>query len=160
MGNQDQSLAIGLHELSGLRWPRESLTGEGRQVRHPVRLPGLPWSKAAVEVPMGESAARAVDRVARLRRIFGLGIAPVILLIFVVADILLLVSVFADGQIPGAVFATFGIIGFALVLTGLVPELVARATGAPYVSRGSLRFPRTRPEAVTQLRKLNPKLPA
>jgi hypothetical protein len=50
-----------------------------------------------------------------------------------------------------------GLVGVALILTGLIPDAVARMTGTPYVSRSSLRFPRARAESVAQLLKLNPK---
>jgi hypothetical protein len=40
---------------------------------------------------------------------------------------------------------------------GLIPDVVARSTGTPYVSRNQLRFPAARDEAVGQLAKLNPK---
>ncbi|GAA2547671.1 hypothetical protein GCM10010435_16240 [Winogradskya consettensis] len=151
-------IKIGLHEVSRVRWPRQTLVGDGKQVKVAVPLPRLPWSSASVEVPMGESAARGIERVTRLRKIFGYGVAPAIILLFVVADALLLWGRFGDLKPPGALFAIFGVVGVVLILTGLVPDVVARATGTPYVTRGTLRFSKARTEAVEQLAKLNPQL--
>jgi len=151
------AIRIGLHEVSGLRWPQPVLTGDGKRETAVVPLPRLPWSGAAIEVPMGASAARAVERVGRLRKIFGYGVVPVVILLFVVADVLLLWGRFGDLDPPGGLFAVLGVLGVLLILTGLVPDAVARATGAPYVARDQLRFPKARPEVVAQLVKLNPK---
>jgi hypothetical protein len=159
VGSQETTaIRIGLHEVARLRWPQPVLTGAGRRETAAVPLPRLPWSKAAIEVPMGESAARSVERVTRLRKIFGYGVAPAIILLFVVADVLLLWGRFGDLDPPGSLFGVMGAIGVVLVLTGLVPDAVARATGAPYVARDQLRFSKARPDVVAQLTKLNPKV--
>jgi hypothetical protein len=152
------AIRIGLHEVAGLRWPQQVLTGEGKRETVSVPLPRLPWSAAAIEVPMGATAARSIERVSRLRKIFGYGVAPAVILLFVVADVLLLWGRFGDLNPPGELFAVMGIVGVLLILTGLVPDAVARATGAPYVSRDHLRFPKARPDVVAQLVKLNPKV--
>jgi hypothetical protein len=159
VGNQGTTaIRIGLHEVAGLRWPQQVLTGDGKRETAIVPLPRLPWSAAAIEVPMGESAARSVERVTRLRKIFGYGVAPVVILLFVVADVLLLWGRFGDLDPPAGLFAVMGVIGVVLILTGLVPDAVARGTGAPYVARDQLRFPKARPDVVAQLAKLNPKV--
>ena len=151
------AVRIGLHDVSGLRWPREPIAGEGKRADVAVPLPRLPWSQAAVSVPMGETAARGVARVTRLRKIFGYVVAPVIAALFVIADVLLLWGHYGDLRPPGSLFLALGLVGVALILTGLIPDAVARMTGTPYVSRSSLRFPRARAELVAQLVKLNPK---
>jgi hypothetical protein len=152
------AIRIGLHEVAGLRWPQQVLAGDGERRTTAVPLPRLPWSKAAIEVPMGESAARAVARVTRLRKIFGYGVAPTVILLFLIADGLLLWGRFGDLKPPTVVFAVLGVVGVLLILSGFVPDAVSRATGAPYVARDQLRFPKARPEAVAQLIKLNPKV--
>jgi len=151
------TVRIGLHELSGLRWPKQPMAGDGKRLEVPVPLPRLPWSTAAVTVPLGETAARGVARVARLRKIFGFGIAPAIVLIFVVADVLLLWGHFGDLRPPGELFLILGLVGVVLILTGLIPDVIARITGTPYVTRNTLRFPAARADVVAQLVKLNPK---
>jgi hypothetical protein len=153
---QTTSVRIGLHKVADLRWPKQPLTGDGERENTAVPLPRLPWSRAAVTVPLGASAARAVERVTRLRKIFGYGVAPLIVLLFVVADVLLIAARFGDLRPPGWLFAAMGVAGFLLILTGLIPDAVARGTGAPYVSRSQLRFPAARHDVVTQLVKLNP----
>jgi hypothetical protein len=158
VGNQDTTaLRIGLHEVATLRWPKAVLAGDGKRETAAVPLPRLPWSTAAIEVPMGASAARSVERVTTLRRIFGYGVAPVVILLFVIADGLLLWGRFGDLNPPAVVFAALGVAGVLLIVSGLVPDAVARATGAPYVARDQLRFPKARPDVVAQLIKLNPK---
>ena len=158
MGKQGTTaVRIGLHEVSGLRWPKQPLTGDGARENTAVPLPRLPWSKAAIEVPLGASAARGVARVTTLRRIFGYGVAPLIIVLFVVADVLLIGGRFGDLKPAGWVLAVLGLVGVLLILTGLIPDAVARATGAPYVTRGHLRFPAARADTVAQLVKLNPK---
>ncbi len=158
MGKQGTTaVRIGLHEVSGLRWPKQPLTGDGARENIAVPLPRLPWSKAAIEVPLGASAARRVARVTTLRRIFGYGVAPLIIVLFVVADVLLIGGRFGDLKPAGWLFAAVGVVGVLLILTGLIPDAVARAIGAPYVTRGHLRFPAARTDAVAQLVKLNPK---
>ena len=152
------AVRIGLHEVSGLRWPKQPIAGDGARLDVAVPLPRLPWSRAAIEVPMGASAARSVERVTRLRKIFGYGVAPTVILLFVVADVLLLWGRFGDLKPPTVIFAVLGVAGVALILGGLVPDAVARATGAPYVARDHLRFPKARRDAVAQLVKLNPKV--
>jgi hypothetical protein len=152
------AIRIGLHEVAGLRWPQQVLTGAGPRETAAVPLPRLPWSTAAIEVPMGESAARSVERVTRLRKIFGYGVAPLIIVLFVVADVLLLWGRFGDLDPPGVIFALLGGSGVVLIVSGLAPDAVARATGAPYVARDQLRFPKARPDVVAQLVKLNPKV--
>ncbi|MFI5931720.1 hypothetical protein [Actinoplanes sp. NPDC051494] len=160
MGTQETTpITIGLHEVSRVRWPRQSLTGDGKQVKVAVPLPRLPWSSASVEVPMGESAQAGVDKVTQLRRIFGYVVAPAVIALFVIADGLLLWGRFGDFRPDGTLFAVLGVLGVVLILTGLIPDAVARATGTPYVTRGTLRFPRARTDAVEQLAKLNPQLP-
>ena len=151
------AIRIGLHEVAGLRWPKQPLAGDGAVRTVAVPLPRLPWSTAAIEVPMGASAARGVERVTGLRKIFGYAIAPVVILLFVVADVLLIWGRFGDLRPSGSIFAVLGVIGVLLILTGLIPDAVARATGTPYVSRNQLRFPAAPDEAVGQLTKLNPK---
>lgn len=151
------AINIGLHEVAGLRWPKQVLTGEGKSETVAVPLPRLPWSTAAIQVPMGETAARSVERVVRLRKIFGYGVAPVVILLFVVADVLLLWGRFGDLRPAGWIFAGLGALGVLLIATGLVPDAVARSTGAPYVSRGHLRLSKAHPDVVAQLVKLNPK---
>lgn len=150
-------IRIGLHQVAGLRWPKQPLAGDGKRLEVAVPLPRLPWSRAAVTVPLGESAADAVARVTRLRKIFGYGVAPVIVALFVVADVLLLWARFGDLRPSGSLFLMLGLIGVVLIPTGLIPDLVARRTGTPYVSRSTLRFPSARADVVAQLVKLNPK---
>jgi hypothetical protein len=159
VGNQGTTaIRIGLPEVAGLRWQKQVLTGDGKRETAVVPLPRLPWSAAAIEVPMGESAARSVERVTRLRKIFGYGAAPLVILLFVVADVLLLWGRFGDLNPPGVVFAVLGVAGVVLILSGFLPDAVARATGAPYVARDQLRLPKARPDVVAQLVKLNPKV--
>ena len=148
---------IGLHDVARLRWPKEPLTGDGARETVPVPVPRLPWSGAAVEVPLGASAARRVERVLLLRRIFGYGVAPLILVVFVVADGFLILGRFGHRVPDRSVFGWLGAAGVVLIFTGLLPNAVARLTGTPFVSRGQLRFPRARPEAVRQVVQLNPK---
>jgi hypothetical protein len=151
------AVRIGLHEVSGLRWPKQPIAGAGARLDVSVPLPRPPWSEAAVTVPLGETAAHGVARVTRLRKIFGYGVAPVVVLLFVVADVLLLWGRFGDLRPPGWLFFTMGLVGVVLILTGLIPDVVARATGTPYVTRNTLRFPAARADVVAQLVKLNPK---
>jgi hypothetical protein len=151
------AVRIGLHEVSDLRWPKQPLAGDGAREITAVPLPRLPWSGAAIEVPLGASAARGVERVTQLRRIYGYGVAPVVILLFVLADVLLLWGRFGDLRPPGWVFLMLGGVGVLLILTGLIPDAVARYTGTPYVTRGQLRFPAARSDVVEQLLKLNPK---
>jgi hypothetical protein len=151
------AVRIGLHEVSDLRWPKQPLAGDGAREATAVPLPRLPWSATAIEVPLGASAARGVERVTRLRRIFGYGVAPVVILLFVAADVLLLWGRLGDLRPAGWVFLVMGVVGVLLILTGLIPDAVARATGTPYVTRGQLRFPAARADVVRQLVKLNPK---
>jgi hypothetical protein len=151
------NVRIGLHQVSDLRWPKQPLTGDGKTESVAVPLPRLPWSSAAVRVPLGASAVRDIARVTTLRRIFGYAVAPVIILLFVLADVLLLWGRFGDLHPPGGLFAVLGVIGVLLILTGLLPDVVARRTGTPYVFRNQLRFPAARADVVQQLQKLNPK---
>ena len=67
---------------------------------------------------MGASAARSVERVTRLRKIFGYGVAPLVIVLFVVADVLLLWGRFGDLNPPGSIFAVLGVAGVVLILTG------------------------------------------
>jgi hypothetical protein len=150
------AIHIGLHEVAGLRWPKEPLSGDGARRQVLVPLPRLPWSTAAIEVPLGASAAAGIARVGTLRKIFGYGVAPTIVALFVIADVLLISGRLGSFNPPGWIFAAFGVVGVLLILTGLLPDVVARATGTPYVSRGRLRFPAARDEVVKQLAKLNP----
>jgi hypothetical protein len=152
------AIRIGLPDVAGLRWPRPVLAGDGERETAAVPLPRLPWSKAAIEVPMGRSAAQAVARVTRLRKIFGYGVAPTVIVLFLIADGLLLWGRFGDLKPPTVVFAVLGVVGLLLILSGFVPDAVSRATGAPYVARDQLRFPKAPPEAVAQLVRLNPKV--
>jgi hypothetical protein len=151
------ALVIGLHEVSDLRWPKQPVAGSGKRVNVAVPLPRLPWSEAAITVPLGETAVADIARVTRLRRIFGFYIAPLIVLLFVVADVLLLWGRIGSLNPPGSLFLILGAIGVVLILTGLIPDQVARSTGTPYVSRNSLRLPQADSAVVEQLRKLNPK---
>jgi hypothetical protein len=158
VGMQDVTrVRIGLHEVAGLRWPKEPISGDGAREDTAVPLPRLPWSKAAIRVPLGASAARGVERVTALRRIFGCGVAPLIIALFVVADVLLIGGRIGGFEPSGTIFLVLGLIGVVLILTGLVPDAVARSTGTPYVNRGHLRFPAARQDVVAQLVKLNPK---
>jgi hypothetical protein len=150
-------LSIGLHSVSELRWPKQPLIGDGAREITAVPLPRLPWSDVAVDVPLGATAARAVERVTRLRRIFSYGVVPVIVLIFVVADVILLLGRFEHLHPNRSIFGYAGLIGVPLILTGLLPNVVARATGTPYVSRSELRFPVARADIVQQVIRLNPK---
>ena len=152
------AIRIGLHEVAGLRWPKEPVSGDGARQAVAVPLPRLPWSTAAVEVPLGASAARGVARVLTLRKIFGYGVAPVVVALFVLADVLLLWGHYGSLRPSGSLFLILGLVGVVLILTGLIPDTVARVTGTPYVSRGQLRFPAARTDVVRQLAKLNPKV--
>ena len=152
------AIAIGLHDVAGLRWPKEPVAGDGARETVAVPLPRMPWSTAAVEVPLGASAARGVARVLTLRRIFGYGVAPLVVVVFVVADVLLIWGHYGSLHPSGSVFLLLGLLGVVLILTGLIPDSVARVTGTPYVSRNQLRFPAARTEVVRQLAKLNPKV--
>jgi hypothetical protein len=143
--------------VADLRWPKQPLSGDGARQDTAVPLPRLPWSKAAIRVPLGATAARSVERVTTLRRIFGYGVAPVIIALFVVADVLLIGGRIGGFEPSGGVFLVLGLVGVVLILTGLLPDVVARITGTPYVNRGHLRFPAARPDVVAQLVKLNPK---
>ena len=159
MGTPEKiAIHVGLHEVAGLRWPKEPLTGDGPREKVAVPLPRLPWSTAAIEVPLGASAARGVARVLTLRRIFGYGAAPLVVVLFVVGDVLLLAGRSSSVNPPGVVFAALGVAGVLLILSGLLPDVVARATGTPYVSRHQLRFPAARADVVRQLVKLNPQV--
>jgi hypothetical protein len=151
------SVRIGLHEVADLRWPKEPLSGDGAREDTAVPLPRLPWSKAAIRVPLGATAARAVARVTTLRRIFGYGVAPVIIALFVIADVFLIGGRLGGFEPSGKIFLVLGLVGVVLILTGLVPDAVARIIGAPYVNRGHLRIPAARTDVVAQLVKLNPK---
>jgi hypothetical protein len=158
VGRQDtKAVRIGLHELPGLRWPKQPLTGDGARRDVAVPLPRLPWSRAAVTVPLGETASAEVACVTRLRKIFGYGVAPAVILLFLIADGLFLWRAYGDLRLPGWTFAMLGLIGVALILTGLIPDAVARATGTPYVTRGQLRIPAARADVLAQLVTLNPK---
>ena len=152
-----RAVRIGLHDVAGLRWPKEPIAGDGKRLETAVPLPRLPWSTAAITVPLGETAARGVERVTRLRKIFGFGVAPIIVAIFVVADVLFLWGHFGNLRPPGSLFLLMGLAGVVLILTGLIPDAVARFTGTPFVTRNTLRFPSARAEVVDQLAKLNPK---
>jgi hypothetical protein len=158
VGKQDVTrVRIGLHEVGGLRWPKQPLSGDGAREDTAVPLPRLPWSKAAIRVPLGATAARGVERVTTLRRIFGYGVAPVIIALFVIADVFLIGGRIGGFNPSSKIFLILGLVGVVLILTGLLPDVVARATGAPYVNRGHLRFPAARPDVAEQLVKLNPK---
>jgi hypothetical protein len=155
---ETSSINLGLHDVAGLRWPKEPLSGDGRSEKVAVPVPRLPWSTAAIEVPLGASAARHVERVTGLRKIFGYGVAPVVIALFVIADVLLLWGRFGSLNPPSWVFSLFSVAGVALILCGFIPNLVARASGTPYVSRGRLRFPAARNDVLEQLVKLNPQV--
>jgi hypothetical protein len=158
VGKQDVTrVRIGLHEVTGLRWPKEPLSGDGAREDTAVPLPRLPWSRSAIRVPLGATAARGVERVTTLRRIFGYAVAPVIIALFVVADVFLIGGRIGGFEPSGTIFLVLGLVGVVLILTGLLPDVVARLTGTPYVNRGHLRFPAARPDAVAQLVKMNPK---
>jgi hypothetical protein len=152
------AIGIGLHEVAGLRWPKEPVSGDGARQTVAVPLPRLPWSTAAIEVPLGATAARGVARVLTLRKIFGYGVAPLVVLIFVVADVLLIWGHYGSLRPSGSVFLLMGLLGVVLILTGLIPDSVARVTGTPYVSRGRLHFPAAHTDVVRQLAGLNPKV--
>jgi hypothetical protein len=152
-----KAVRIGLHQVSDLRWPKQPIAGDGKRVQAEVPLPRVPWSAASITVPLGETAVRSIGRVTRLRRIFGYGVAPVIIALFVVADVLFLWGHFGHLRPSGSVFLLMGLAGVVLILTGLIPDTVARITGTPYVTRNTLRFPAARADVVEQLVKLNPK---
>jgi hypothetical protein len=151
------AVRIGLHEVGRLRWPKQPLTGDGPRVDTAVPVPRLPWSTAAIQVPLGASAAHDIARVTLLRRIYGYGVVPVTVLLFVTADVLLVGGRVGGFDPSSQLFRVLGGIGFLLILTGLIPDAVARSTGTPYVKRGQLRIPAARADAVAQLVKLNPK---
>ena len=151
------AVRIGLHDVAAMRWPKRPLSGDGPREIVPVPLPRLPWATTAIEVPLGESAARGVERVVRLRRIFGYVIAPVAIVLFLVADALLIWSLVGDFQPPRRLFAVMGTVGLLLILTGKIPDAVARRSGTPYVSRNRLHFPAARRDVAAQVVKLNPK---
>ncbi len=153
---QTTGIRIGLHQVADLRWPKQPLTGDGKRLDVAVPLPRLPWAQTAVTVPLGASAVADIAKVTRLRKIFGYGVAPVVVVLFVVADVLLLYGRHSTFNPPGWLFLVFGLVGVVLILTGLVPDQVARMNGTPYVSRGQLRLPRARTDVVDQLEKLNP----
>jgi hypothetical protein len=152
------AVRIGLHEVGRMRWPKQPLTGDGPRVDTAVPVPRLPWSTAAIQVPLGASAAGGIARVTLLRRIYGYGVVPVIFVLFVTADVLLIGGRLGGFNPPGQLFRVLGGIGFLLILTGLIPDAVARATGTPYVKRGQLRIPRPARTRSQQLVKLNPKV--
>ena len=150
------AVRIGLHRVADLRWPKQPLTGDGPRTMVAVPLPRLPWATTAIEVPLGESATHGIERVTRLRKIFGYGVTPVVILLFVVADGLLIRSRFGDLQLPGRLLAVMGTVGVLLILTGKIPDAVARARGVPYVTRNVLHVPAARARVAAQLVKLNP----
>lgn len=156
--DETTAIHIGLHEVAGLRWPKEPLCGTGPRQEVAVPLPRVPWSKAAIQVPLGAGAASGIARVLTLRRIFGYGVAPLVVVLFVAADALLIGGRYGSLRTPGVVFLVLGGAGVLLVLSGLLPDVVARATGTPYVSRNRLRIPAARTAVVRQLVKLNPKV--
>jgi len=156
--DETTAIHIGLHEVARLRWPKEPLCGTGPRQDVTVPLPRVPWSKAAIQVPLGAGAARGIARVLTLRRIFGYGAAPLVIVLFVVADVLLLGGRYGSLRTPGPVFLIIGAAGVLLVFSGLLPDVVARATGTPYVSRNRLRIPAARTAVVRQLVKLNPRV--
>ena len=151
------AIRIALHDVVGLRWPKQPLTGDGACRPVAVPLPRPPWSTAAIEVPLGASAASGIARVLTLRRAFGYGVAPLVVVLFVVADVLLIWGHYGSLRPPGSLFLVMALVGVLLILTGLIPDAVARATGTPYVTRGQLRVPAARADVVRQLVKLNPK---
>jgi hypothetical protein len=152
------AIHIGLHDLSGLRWPKEPVSGTGPRRPTTVPLPRLPWATTAIEVPLGESAAGDIARVLTLRKAYGYVVAPIVIALFVIADVLLLWVHYGSLHPPGPLFLWLGLAGVVLVLTGLLPDVVARFTGTPYVSRNRLRLPAARTEVVKQLAKLNPQV--
>ena len=83
--------------------------------------------------------------------------APLVVVLFVVADVLLIWGHYGSLRPPGSLFLVMALVGVLLILTGLIPDAVARATGTPYVTRGQLRVPAARADVVRQLVKLNPK---
>src|ERR1700753_3217795 len=125
------SVRIGLHEVADLRWPKKPLSGTGPRKAPVVPVPRLPWSRAAITVPLGASVTDGIERVTRLRKLYGYGAGPLVIAIFVVADVLLLAKV----PTPGTVYLVLAIVGILLILTGLIPDQVARSGGVPYVSR-------------------------
>jgi hypothetical protein len=150
------SIRIGLHEVAGLRWPKQPLAGEGKRQDVAVPLPRLPWATTSITVPLGASVVADIARITRLRRIFGYGVAPVVVALFVIGDGLLLYGRHSDFTPPSWLFLIFGVVGVLLILSGLLPDRIAQMTGTPYVSRGQLRLPRARADVVDQLVKLNP----
>ncbi len=153
---QTTGIRVGLHEVADLRWPKQPLTGDGKRMDVAVPLPRVPWARTAVTVPLGASSVADIAKITRLRKIFGYGVAPIIIVLFVVADVLLLYGRHSTFNPPAWLFLVFGVAGVVLILTGLLPDQVARRTGTPYVSRGHLRLPRARTDVVDQLEKLNP----
>ena len=61
----------------------------------------------------------------RLRKIFGYGAAPLVVLLFVVADVLLAWGRFGDLNPPTVTFAVMGVAGVMLIRSGLAPDAVA-----------------------------------
>jgi hypothetical protein len=148
---------IGLHDVRGLRWPKRPLTGDGPTETVAVPIPRLPWSRAAVDVPLGASAARKVEQVTRLRKIFGYGVAPLIAVLFVAADLILIIGATDTTPAGRRLVGYLGVAGVLLIALGLVPNVVARRLGAPYVSRGQLRMTAAAPDVVQDAVRLNPK---
>jgi hypothetical protein len=152
------AIHIGLHDVAKLRWPKEPVSGDGPRQPTVVPLPRLPWATTAIEVPLGASAAGDIARVLTLRKAFGYVVAPIVVALFVIADGLLLWSHYGSLRPPGSLFLWMGLVGVVLILTGLLPDVVARLTGTPYVSRNRLRLPAAKADAVKQLAKLNPQV--
>jgi hypothetical protein len=148
---------IKVADLKTVRWPKKPLAGDGDRELTPVLLPGMPWSTAAVDVPLGATAARKVARVRLLRRIYAYVVVPLIVLLFVVADVLLILGALGTLHVGRQFLGYLGGVGFVLALTGLLPNAVARFTRTPHVAGAHLRIPAARPEVVKDAVRLNRK---
>jgi hypothetical protein len=148
---------IKLADLVGIRWPKRLLAGGGERVAAAVPLPGAPWSTATVEVPLGADVARRVQRLGRLRQVYGRVIVPLVVALFLLADAILILG--ATGTIDGGrhVIGYLGGLGFLLVLTGFLPNAYARFTRTPHTSGRRLTIPGARPDVVKDAERLNRK---
>jgi hypothetical protein len=157
---QDQGavdVRIKLADLAGVRWPKRLLAGDGERVPAAVPLPGAPWSRAAVEVPLGADVARRVARLSNLRQVYGRVILPLVVALFLIADAILILG--TTGNLHGGrqVIGYLGGLGFLLVITGFAPNAYARFTRTPHASGGRLVIPAARAAVVKDAERLNRK---
>jgi hypothetical protein len=148
---------IRLADLNGIRWPKRPLVGDGERRVVPVLLPGPPWSRASVDVPLGATAARKVERVTTLRTLYGRFVVPLIVLLFVVADVILVLGLIGTVRSGRPVIGVLGGAGFVLVLVGLLPNAYARLTRSVRTGAGWLHLPDARADAVREVTRLNRK---